>query len=90
MLNSAVLHLDCGTELERICAWLREVIGQRFRRRGAIVALSGGVDSSVCAALAVKALGADKVFGLLLPDRLKYQTFPPFWDSRVTVFSRLP
>jgi NAD+ synthase len=31
--------------------------------------MSGGIDSSVCAALAVKALGPDRVFGLLLPER---------------------
>jgi len=31
--------------------------------------MSGGIDSSVCAALAVKALGPDKVFGLLMPER---------------------
>jgi NAD+ synthase len=34
-----------------------------------VVAISGGIDSSVCAALAVRALGAGKVYGLLLPER---------------------
>lgn len=64
-----VLHLDCAAEVERITSRLRDVISRQFRRRGAVVALSGGVDSSVCAALAVVALGAPKVFGLLLPER---------------------
>ncbi|MDH4275567.1 MAG: NAD(+) synthase, partial [Gammaproteobacteria bacterium] len=38
-------------------------------RRGAVVAMSGGIDSSVSATLAVQALGAKKVYGLLLPER---------------------
>jgi len=45
----------------------REVHG--FRRKGAVVGLSGGVDSSVVAALAARAFGADKVLGLLMPER---------------------
>jgi NAD+ synthase len=39
-----------------------------LHRRGVIIALSGGVDSSVCAALAVRTFGASKVFGLLMPE----------------------
>jgi NAD+ synthase len=35
---------------------------------GVLVGMSGGVDSSVVTLLAVKALGAEKVFGLILPD----------------------
>ena len=40
-----------------------------LRRRGFVVAISGGVDSAVCAALAVRAVGAPRVFALLLPER---------------------
>ncbi len=69
VLDAASLHIDCGAEVERIAAQLRDTIGRGFRRRGAVIGLSGGVDSSVCAALAVKALGPGKVFGLLLPER---------------------
>lgn len=42
---------------------------RRFRRRGAIVALSGGIDSSVSVALAARALGAARVQGITLPDQ---------------------
>jgi NAD+ synthase len=52
-----------------IVAKLREQVLGTLRRRGAIVALSGGIDSSVVAALCVRALGKDKVFGLFLPER---------------------
>src|SRR5215475_15855182 len=40
----------------------------RRRRRGVVVALSGGIDSSVVGALAARALGADRVLGLLMPE----------------------
>jgi NAD+ synthase len=63
-----VLRIDCEAEVARIGALLRDIVGQTLKRRGAIIALSGGVDSSVCAALAVRALGAERVFGLLLPE----------------------
>ncbi len=68
-LTPAVLQIDCAAEVERIAAGMVDIVGERLRRRGALVALSGGVDSSVCAALAARALGPKKVFGLILPER---------------------
>ena len=38
-------------------------------RRGFVVAMSGGIDSSVSSALCVKALGTERVYGLMLPER---------------------
>ena len=63
------LALDCVAEADRIAAWIRESVARRLHKRGLVVAVSGGIDSSVCAALAVRALGPDKVFALLLPER---------------------
>ncbi len=68
-LGPQSLHLDCAAELARISEWIPRVLTQKLRRRGLVVAISGGIDSSVCAALSVRAVGADKVFGLLLPER---------------------
>ena len=65
----AVLAFDEIAEADRIAAWLRETLARRLHRRGLVVAISGGIDSSVCAALAVRALGPGKVFGLLMPER---------------------
>lgn len=62
-----VLELDAAAEIERIAVRLREIT-RTMRKRGLIVAISGGVDSSVCAALAVRAVGAKKVFTLILPE----------------------
>ncbi len=63
-----VLRLDCAAELERISATIQEFT-QKCRKRGVVVALSGGIDSSVTAALSVASLGAERVFGLHMPER---------------------
>ena len=68
VLGPAVLAMDLEAEAERIADWMRVAV-RGMRRRGLVVAMSGGIDSSVCAALAVRAVGADRVFGLLLPER---------------------
>lgn len=69
VLKSDVLDIDCTAEVKKITTALLNVVAKNLRRRGVVVALSGGVDSSVCAALAVKAFGKSKVFGLLLPEK---------------------
>jgi NAD+ synthase len=67
--DAGLLQLDAQAEADKIADWLVQAIGQRLKRRGAVVALSGGIDSAVCAALAVRALGPDRVLGLMLPER---------------------
>jgi NAD+ synthase len=44
-------------------------VGERLRRSGAVVAVSGGIDSAVCAALAHRAFGPARVLGLALPEQ---------------------
>ena len=57
-----------GAEIDRICAWLRDTVLGTLRRRGAVLGLSGGIDSSVVAALCVRAFGADRVLGLFMNE----------------------
>ena len=52
---AAALELDEAAEVAKIAARVRELLGRYLHRRGLIVAISGGIDSSVCAALAVRA-----------------------------------
>jgi NAD+ synthase len=63
------LRLDPEREVDRIVGMLRSCLRGALKRRGFVVAMSGGVDSSVCAALAARACGAALVIGLALPER---------------------
>ena len=63
------LYINPQHQTTEICSWIQEIVQHRFRRRGLVVGLSGGVDSSVTAALCVKALGKERVFGLLMPEK---------------------
>lgn len=67
--SAEVLKLDYAKETEKIAETLRELILKRFKKRGAVVALSGGIDSSVVGALCVRALGENRVMGLLMPEK---------------------
>lgn len=62
------LDIDLPGEARRISERIQDYLG-RTRRKGLVVALSGGIDSSVVAALAVSALGPDRVYGLHMPER---------------------
>jgi len=64
----ASLHIDAELEIAKITASLSAYLA-RSKRRGVVVALSGGIDSSTVAALCVAALGKDRVFGLHMPER---------------------
>src|SRR5947209_11714051 len=63
------LRIDSQAVVGQIEREIRRDIAQKLNRRGAVVALSGGLDSSVVAALCVRALGRERVLGLLLPER---------------------
>lgn len=65
----AALTLDPEAETERIVAWMRRTMSQALHRQGAVLGLSGGIDSSVTAALCARAFGARRTFGLLMPER---------------------
>jgi NAD+ synthase len=69
MLSRDVLVIDAMSEAARIERKIREQIQGEFRRAGAVVGLSGGVDSSVVAMLLARALGPERVLGLLMPER---------------------
>ncbi len=63
-----LLRVNAEQVTEEIGAFVEATIG-RMRKRGVVLGLSGGVDSTVCAALCARALGPDRVLGLLMPER---------------------
>lgn len=65
----SALAIDAAVEADRIAESLRSFLAVDFKRKGYVVGMSGGVDSAVTAALAVRAIGPSKVFGLFMPER---------------------
>jgi len=80
-LNLDVLKLDCDRELARMAAGIRHCVFAKLKKRGVVVALSGGIDSSVVVALCIRALGKARVFGLQMPEKES--------SSQTLVLSRL-
>ena len=68
MFSSLVLDLNVEAEANRIAGAIRTQVTQQLRRKGVVVGLSGGIDSTVTAALCVRALGKERVFGLFMPE----------------------
>ncbi len=66
---AAALVLDWAAEATRIADFMKARVVNEFKRRGVVVALSGGIDSSTCLGLAVRAFGPKNVLGLLMPER---------------------
>jgi len=66
--NKDILEINPEKELQKISHFIREMTFKDFKRRGAVVGLSGGIDSAVMAELCVHALGKERVLGLLLPE----------------------
>ena len=67
-LSSDTLRLDAERTVEEISERMREVTYKGLRRRGAVIGLSGGVDSSVVAHLCAHAFGPERVLGVLMPE----------------------
>ena len=59
-------------ESEKVIEWIKQYFKNNGKDCNAIIGISGGCDSSVTAALLVKALGKDKVIGVLMPNGDQY------------------
>jgi NAD+ synthase len=67
-ISPDVLRLDAAAASAEIEASIRDIVFRQLKRKGVVIGLSGGIDSSTAAALAVRALGKDRVLGLLMPE----------------------
>ncbi|RWX73836.1 MAG: NAD synthetase [Candidatus Methanosuratincola subterraneus] len=64
MSSGCIAYFDAELVASKICDFIRARVGGR----GAVVGLSGGIDSAVTAALSARGLGREKVLGLVMPD----------------------
>jgi len=63
------ISIDPAAETERIVLELRRLARQVMRRSGGVVGISGGVDSAVVLALAVRAFGPERVVAVMMPEK---------------------
>ncbi|MBD3192817.1 MAG: NAD+ synthase [Candidatus Heimdallarchaeota archaeon] len=68
-LDNSPFQIDCDSISQQIEQFISDMV-KKSGTKGIVIALSGGIDSSVAAALAVRALGKDKVLGLILPSAI--------------------
>ena len=61
------MELDLKKELPLLIDWVKKMVGDAY----AVIGISGGKDSSVAAAVCVAALGKEKVFGVLMPQKVQ-------------------
>jgi NAD+ synthase len=64
-----LLQIDAARVSDQLAGFIRDQVKSFFKRKGAVIGLSGGIDSAVAGALCVKALGKERVHGLILPER---------------------
>ena len=64
-----VLTINVSEETKRISSFITKTILKNMHKRGAVIGLSGGIDSALSAALCVRALGPEKVLGIILPEK---------------------
>ena len=72
------LEKDWAQEARDITEQINQIIYGYYKKEGVVVGLSGGIDSSVTAALCVHALGKDKVLGVILPEKESDKDSAPF------------
>ena len=68
-LSPSALQVDPARAIPEITAAIERIVVRQLRKRGIVVGLSGGIDSSVVAALSARAVGPERVLGLLMPER---------------------
>ena len=66
-LTSSLLEIDFSETEKRICRFIKEYV-ENAEAKGIVLGLSGGIDSATIAALSSRAIGGDKVLGLMLPE----------------------
>ncbi|MFO7526872.1 MAG: NAD(+) synthase [Ignavibacteriaceae bacterium] len=64
-----LILLDAAEVTESLSRQLRDTVGLKLRKRGAVIGVSGGIDSSVVLALCAKTFGPEKVFAVMMPEK---------------------
>lgn len=63
------IFLNVNAETERLISSLKDAVAFKLKKRGAVVGVSGGIDSSVVLALCAKTFGPEKVLAVMMPEK---------------------
>jgi NAD+ synthase len=69
IFSESLLEIDPEQETKKITGRIQAILSRRLKRRGLVIGLSGGIDSSVTVGLAARAVGPERVCALLMPER---------------------
>ncbi|WP_448192524.1 NAD(+) synthase [Azospirillum sp. sgz301742] len=69
VFDRRALEIDYAAAAREIEESIRAIVATDLRRQGVVLGVSGGIDSAVCATLAVRALGPERVRLLLMPEK---------------------
>lgn len=64
-------HFDVESAINECCRWIQHWFAENGDGCPAVLGISGGKDSSVCAALLCRALGVHRVVGVLMPNSVQ-------------------
>ncbi|MBL1156111.1 MAG: NAD(+) synthase, partial [Ignavibacteriae bacterium] len=62
------INIEPAKEFEKISSKLKEDVIKKLKKRGAVVGISGGIDSSVVLAICARTFGSDRVLGVMMPE----------------------
>ncbi|MFH1686996.1 MAG: NAD(+) synthase [bacterium] len=64
-----VLTLDCAATYRKLSDNLVRQMRDKLKKSGVVIGISGGIDSTLCAALCAKSLGPQRVLGVMMPEQ---------------------
>lgn len=62
------LKIDAAKVADQLCEGIKHQVSRDLKKTGSVIGISGGIDSSVCAALCARALGPKRVVGIMMPE----------------------
>jgi len=63
-----LIDIDPESTIGSIVEMMQRIVLNKLQKRGAVIGISGGLDSSVCLTLSIKAFGVKRVVGISMPE----------------------
>ena len=63
-----LININSESTAQKLSEKMQRFVLSNLQKRGAVIGISGGIDSSVCLALSIKSFGAKRVVGISIPE----------------------